>query len=107
MIKLKEIMFPTQFSKTERESLGSCMLAAEYATKYLLEKGVTNFKVVEGWVELGGDGALFVGLEDGLFHLRDGAAAGGLHTGDRQRPGSDVAELELDGGDVVRHNATP
>lgn len=51
MIKLKylirESMFPKDFN---RHALGSCMSAAELATKYLLSKNRKDFKVVEGWV---------------------------------------------------------
>lgn len=31
-------------------SLGSCMHAAELITKQLLDKGIDNFVVVEGWI---------------------------------------------------------
>ena len=44
-----ESMFPKDF---DRHSLGSCMAAAALATDYFLGKGITNFKVVEGWVSL-------------------------------------------------------
>jgi hypothetical protein len=46
---LKESMFPKEF---DRHAVGSCMSAAELATKYLLQKGIKNFKIVEGWVSL-------------------------------------------------------
>jgi len=47
MIKLIETMFPKDF---DRHTPGSCMAAAELATKYLLSKGIKNFQIVEGWV---------------------------------------------------------
>lgn len=47
--KIVEAMFPTEFN---RGALGSCMAAAEIATKYLLNRGIKNFKIVEGWVSL-------------------------------------------------------
>lgn len=46
---LNESMFPKDF---DRHSLGSCMAAAAMATDYLLSKGRSDFKVVEGWVSL-------------------------------------------------------
>lgn len=46
---LKESMFPKDF---DRHSLGSCMAAAALATDYLLSRGRSDFKVVEGWVSL-------------------------------------------------------
>lgn len=46
---LEESIFPKEF---DRHALGSCMLAAEYSVKYFLSKGITNFKVVEGFVSL-------------------------------------------------------
>jgi hypothetical protein len=47
--KLKEAMFPKDFN---RHDLGTCMSAAALATDYLLKKGISDFKVVEGWVSL-------------------------------------------------------
>lgn len=51
MIKLKslidESMFPKEFN---RHTHGSCMSAAELATKYFLSKNRSDFKVIEGWV---------------------------------------------------------
>ncbi len=44
-----ESMFPKNF---DRHALGSCMVAAELATKYFLQKGIKDFKVIEGYVEL-------------------------------------------------------
>ena len=52
MIRLYELMegiLPKIFDKTR---LGSCMIAAEYATNFLLSKNIKDFKVVEGWVSL-------------------------------------------------------
>jgi hypothetical protein len=46
---LNESMFPKDF---DRHSLGSCMAAAAMATDYLLSKGRSDFKVMEGWVSL-------------------------------------------------------
>ena len=46
---LREGMFPKEF---DRHRLGSCMSAAALATDYFLSKGITNFKIVEGWVSL-------------------------------------------------------
>ena len=46
---LSESMFPKDFN---RHSLGSCMAAAALATDYLLSKGRSDFKVVEGMVSL-------------------------------------------------------
>jgi hypothetical protein len=46
---IQESMFPKGFN---RHTLGSCMDAAKYATKYFLKKGITNFKIVEGFVSL-------------------------------------------------------
>ena len=48
-IPLQESMFPKGFN---RHSLGSCMAAAEMATKYFLNKGIKDFEIVEGWVSL-------------------------------------------------------
>jgi hypothetical protein len=48
----KEVMFPKDF---DRKRLGSCMGAAALATDYLLSKGITDFKVVEGWITLDPD----------------------------------------------------
>lgn len=50
--EVDEQMFPKEF---DRHKLGSCMAAAELATKYLLKKGIKNFKIVEGWVSLSPD----------------------------------------------------
>lgn len=44
-------LLPKDFDTSER---GSCMLAAEYITKKLLERGILNFKVVEGYVSFDG-----------------------------------------------------
>ena len=44
---LQENMFPKDF---KRHNLGTCMSAAALATDYFLEKGIKNFKIVEGWV---------------------------------------------------------
>ena len=56
MIKLKSILlekiFPSEFN---RNMPGSCMVAAEISAKYLLSKGIKNFKVTEGWVSLSPD----------------------------------------------------
>jgi hypothetical protein len=49
---IDEVMFPKNF---DRHELGSCMLAAEYATRYLLAKHRDDFKVIEGWVSLYSD----------------------------------------------------
>ena len=49
---MKENMFPKEFN---RHSPGSCMAAAEMATKYFLKKGIKDFKVIEGWVSLSPD----------------------------------------------------
>ena len=38
---------PSSFDVTE---LGSCMWAAELATRELQSRGVTDFYIVEGWV---------------------------------------------------------
>lgn len=46
---LNESMFPKDF---DRHALGSCMAATALATDYLLSKGRSDFKVVEGWVSL-------------------------------------------------------
>ena len=51
-VLLQEAMFPKEFN---REALGSCMVAAELATKHLLSKGRKDFKVVEGWVAFDDD----------------------------------------------------
>ena len=51
-LSIKEQMFPKEF---DRHSLGSCMAAAELASKYFLKKGIKDFKVVEGWVSLSDD----------------------------------------------------
>jgi hypothetical protein len=48
-IEIDESMFPKEFN---RHTLGSCMAAAAHAVDYLLKRGITNFKVVEGWVSL-------------------------------------------------------
>lgn len=45
-------MFPKEF---DRHSLGSCMSAAAMATDYFLKKGITDFKIVEGWISLNPD----------------------------------------------------
>jgi hypothetical protein len=42
-------MFPKDFN---RHNLGACLSAAAMATVYFLEKGITNFKIVEGWVSM-------------------------------------------------------
>jgi hypothetical protein len=47
--QLTEKMFPQEF---DRHAPGSCMVAAEMATKYLLSRGYKGFKIVEGWVSL-------------------------------------------------------
>lgn len=55
MIKLKDIlesMFPKDF---DRHKLGSCMSAAALTTDYLLNKGIKDFIIVEGWVSFGDD----------------------------------------------------
>ena len=49
---LQESMFPKEF---DRNRLGSCMAAAEMATKYLLKRGIKDFQVVEGWVAFSDD----------------------------------------------------
>lgn len=49
---MEENMFPKDFN---RHSLGSCMSAAEMATKYLLSKNKNDFKIIEGWVSLSPD----------------------------------------------------
>lgn len=53
MIKLRNLicekMFPSDF---DRNKLGTCMSDALLATDYFLSKGITDFKVVEGWVNL-------------------------------------------------------
>jgi hypothetical protein len=46
---ITEGMFPKDFN---RHDLGTCMSAAALATDYLLKKGITDFKIVEGWVSL-------------------------------------------------------
>lgn len=46
---LNETMFPKEFN---RHSLGSCMSAAELSTTYLKSKGITDFKIVEGFVSM-------------------------------------------------------
>jgi hypothetical protein len=45
--ELQESMFPKDFN---RHNLGTCMSAAALATQYFLQKGIKNFKIVEGWV---------------------------------------------------------
>jgi len=42
---------PSNFDTSE---LGKCMIAAELITKNLLSKGITNFNVVEGWINFPG-----------------------------------------------------
>jgi hypothetical protein len=49
MHKFNEAMFPKDFN---RKNLGTCMSAAALATDFLLEKGVTDFHVVEGMVSM-------------------------------------------------------
>lgn len=49
---IRETMFPKNF---DRNRLGSCMGAAALATDHLLSKGITDFKVVEGWITLDPD----------------------------------------------------
>jgi len=44
-----EAMFPKDF---KRHNLGTCMGAAALASDYLLQKGIKNFKVVEGFVSM-------------------------------------------------------
>lgn len=51
-ISIDENMFPQEF---DRHQLGSCMVAAELATKYLLSKGMNDFEIIEGWVSLSPD----------------------------------------------------
>ena len=47
--KTDEGMFPKDFN---RHNLGTCMGAAALATAYFLAKGITNFKIVEGWISM-------------------------------------------------------
>lgn len=58
MYRFNEGMFPKRFN---RNNLGTCMGAAALATDFLLEKGVTDFQVVEGMVsfEKGADRELW------------------------------------------------
>ena len=46
-IIVNETMFPKEFN---RHTLGSCLGATALATYYLLKKGISDFKIVEGWV---------------------------------------------------------
>ena len=52
MIKLKYLIDSILPKKFDKNRLGSCMIAAEYATKFLLNKNIKDFKIVEGWVSL-------------------------------------------------------
>lgn len=46
---INESMFPKDFN---RHNLGSCMSAAALATTHLKSKGITEFKIVEGFVSM-------------------------------------------------------
>lgn len=50
---LQESMYPKEF---DRNAIGSCMAAAQLTTEYLLKKGITDFKIIEGWIAFGEEG---------------------------------------------------
>ena len=43
------IEFPNKFNIS---AVGSCMYAAEYMSKKLLEKGISDFQIIEGYVKI-------------------------------------------------------
>lgn len=58
-------LLPVDF---DANRLGCCIEAATLATRALLDHGITNFMVVEGWVDFG-DGVLGEDMiEPGLSH---------------------------------------